>query len=104
MKRFLLDDIRNISGIDCLCRTATEAYIALEKEMFDVYIFDHDLGEVKPGTEGGDVLRWALQNEYINPKGSVFLITQNPVGRDKMRNILVDHGWYNKGLEYVKGT
>ena len=103
MRRFLLDDIRTLPDIDCLCRTPEAAYISLELENFDVYIFDHDLGEVKPGTEGGDVLRWALQNNHINPKASIFLITQNPVGREKMQNILKDNGWYNRGAEYVKG-
>jgi len=103
MRRFLLDDIRTIDYIDVTCRTPQDAYIVLEKEWFDVYMFDHDLGEVKPGTTGYDVLKWALTYNHLNPKASIFLVTNNPVGREQMKNLLKDFGYYNKGIEYVKG-
>ena len=103
MRKFLLDDIRTLPDIDCLCRTPQAAYVSLELEYFDVYFFDHHLGEVKPGTEGGDVLKWALENNHINPRASIFLVSPDAVGKEKMRNILLDHGWFNRGIEYVKG-
>lgn len=102
MKRFLLDDIRTLPDIDTLCRTPQDAYNVLDNEYFDVYIFDHDLGEVHPGTTGYDVLRWALEQNKIEDSASIFLITNNPVGRDNMIAMLKSHGWWNKGQEYVK--
>ena len=102
MKRFLLDDIRVIEDVDVTCRSARQAMPVLEKEMFDVYFFDHDLGSTKPGTSGYDVLKWALENDLLNPEGSVFLVTSNPVGRQNMENQLFTYGYRKRGTEYVK--
>ena len=102
MKRFLLDDLRVIADIHTTCRTAVQGFKTLETEEFDVYFFDHDLGEVRPGTTGLDVLRWALQENKLKEGSSVFLVTQNPVGRKNMEDQLFTFGWRKRGIEYVR--
>lgn len=100
MKIFVLDDLRNIAA-DVTCRTATAAYIILQRSAtFDVYYFDHDLGSTEPGTSGYDVLCWAIeQHKYIPIGAYVCLVTSNPVGRHKMELALASNGFvkiYNK--------
>ena len=99
---FLLDDTREIEA-DVVCRTAQGAFPALEKEEFDHYIFDHDLGLTKNSLEvtGLDVLRWALRLEHIKEECVVELVTANPVGRKSMSEELWAAGFrsfYHHGM------
>lgn len=103
MRRFLLDDLRVMPDMDVVARTPVEAFVALDNDKaFNVYVFDHDLGEVKPGTTGYDVLKWALENDKLNEKASIYFCTSNPVGRANMEGQLLTHGWFRKGQEWVK--
>ena len=102
LTRFLLDDLRDIHA-EVICRSAKAAYIVLETQRFDYYMFDHDLGSTKPGTSGYDVLKWALENKYI-PAGSIVeFVTSNPVGRQNMANQIISHGGFKRGSCYVVG-
>ncbi len=103
MKRFLLDDIRNIDDVQVVCRRAIEAFKVLEKEGFDVYIFDHDLGDTKPGTSGYDVLKWALEQGKLKEDATIILATSNPVGRLNMGYLLSDYGYTQSGIVWNKG-
>jgi CheY-like chemotaxis protein len=102
MKRFLLGDIKTIEDIHTTCRTALEAYKILDKQWFDVYIFDHDLGETQPGTSGYDVLKWLLEQGFINPNAGIFLIASNPVGRKNMEELLKSCNYYKRGIEWIR--
>ena len=105
MKSFLLDDIKTPPDCEVICRTAADAYITLEKEQgFIVYYFDHDLGSSKPGASGYDVLRWALENEALNKEAIIFIITDNPVGRQNMSNLLLSFNYRCIGRAVVPGT
>ena len=91
MRRILIDDLREIEA-EVVCKTAKAAYKELEKGIFDIYYFDHDLGSTKPGTSGYDVLTWALENEKIPAGAIVYLVSNNPVGKQRMRDALLNHG------------
>ena len=102
MRKFLLDDLRDIKA-NVICRTASAAFVALEKhDPFDLYYFDHDLGETKPGTSGYDVLNWALDNKLIPMGAQVVLVTQNPVGRNNMAAALITNGFSRLGQNFIR--
>lgn len=90
----LIDDTRTIEGAT-ICRTAISAYKAIERGEYDYYYFDHDLGRVKPGTSGYDVLTWALENELIPKKSAIWLTTSNPVGRARMEAAMRKHNMHS---------
>ena len=91
---FLLDDVRNYPEVTSLCRTATCGIKALEMNpYYDIYYFDHDLGSLQEKSTGYDVLMYALHNRLLNPVGKVGLVTNNPVGKQKMVWLLEFYGY-----------
>ncbi len=101
-RTFLLDDLRTHIPADVICRTASAAFSTLGGATFDVYYFDHDLGSVKPGTTGYDVLKWALENRLIPIGAIVILVSQNPVGKQNMINQLTTYGFTRQGQHFIR--
>jgi hypothetical protein len=84
----LVDDIRNIEGVDMICRSGE---IALEQihnweDISSLYL-DNDLGEGK--LEGYDFL---VKLYRINGKvpSRIVLVSSNPIARERIRNFLRD--------------
>jgi len=90
----LVDDERDLN-CDIIARNGKVAIELLPKFSWDVVMLDHDLGQDVSGT---DVVNFMMQNN-IKPK-IVYLISMNPVGRERMKNILLDNGYV---YEYKKG-
>ena len=98
MKSILIDDLRQITAT-VVCRDPISAFKALEESTFDEYIFDHDLGYTAPGSSGYDILKWALAQGRINLNARIILVTDNVIGRQRMENLLRDHG-FSRNLFY----
>lgn len=94
----LIDDIRNL-GCDVTVRTATAGKRALLSYVGDIecLCLDHDLG---PDQESGyDIAKWAFEYDVM-PKW-VQIVTSNPVGRQNIANLLMDHGYKSSdGINY----
>lgn len=97
----LVDDVRDSMGCDIVARNAEAAkeLIFCLRGKLDCIIFDHDLGE---GENGFNVLKWALENNLCPNK--IQLVTNNPVGRQNMENILRDYDYsVQAGRFFSKG-
>jgi len=81
----LIDDIRNIKGIDKIARTYDEGLNAIHNEgPWECIIFDHDLGDKQiPERTGYDLMCELERHPELIPN-NIILVTQNPVGRQKM--------------------
>lgn len=103
-KRYLLiDDQRNYHA-DRVARTFEDGIVALQEEVWDILMLDHDLDNPDPTKTGYQICNWLEQNSQHQPK-EVQIITSNPVGRDNMAAAL-RHMGYNevlRGLRYTKG-
>lgn len=90
LKTLLIDDVRDLP-VDEIARTYWDGIEALEKRgPWDLLVLDHDLGNYsEDGTEltGYDVVCWLEQNPQYLPK-EIQLITANPVGRQRMRQVI----------------
>ena len=94
--RFLLiDDVRSFN-VDVIARNYFEGIWELEHHgpWFMLYL-DHDLGEPWSFSDefqrhmtGYDVLCWLEEHPQFLPK-SIVLVTDNPVGREKMKQVLI---------------
>lgn len=88
----LIDDIRNLQGMDIIIRTPLAASSFLES--FDttghVLYMDNDLGE-NLTVEGKDILATLLMNCQLPKK--VVLVTSNPVAANHMRASLLEYGY-----------
>lgn len=90
----LIDDMRDIKA-DIVCRTFSEGLHALRGEALnapggsriDVLYLDHDLGDPDPSRTGYDILCWLEEHPEYLPK-KIVLVTANPVGLEKMRNLI----------------
>jgi len=89
-KWLLIDDIRSLRNIDAIVRDPELAKRMLENFEWEGIIFDHDFGENL--VDGYKLLTYMLITLNKRPK-YVQLITDNPVGRSKMENTLVDFGY-----------
>lgn len=94
MLKVLVDDERNIRGMDVIFRKpsvfwmtfgTTSLFFSKNWELW----LDHDLGE---GEENGLELLKTLANANLLPK-SIILVSANPVGRKNMRLLLHDEGY-----------
>ena len=86
MKALLIDDIRDIKA-DRVARTFDDGIVALKEQKWDILYLDHDLGDSDPAKTGYDILNWLEANpEYLPVE--IFLVTQNPVGREKMLKLI----------------
>ena len=87
----LIDDVRNLHGMDIIIRTPEAAVEFLNT--FDtsnnIVYFDNDLS--LEGLEGYQILRRLLELGQ-RPK-KVVLVTSNPVAKQHMRNDLLDLGY-----------
>lgn len=85
MFELLIDDMRNIGGVDLTVRTSEEGIRALrDNEVTHLYL-DNDLGEDQP-MEGIDILNWARDNNLVPP--NVFIVSANPVAKRRMEDVL----------------
>jgi hypothetical protein len=82
VKRLLIDDCRDMD-VDVIARTFDEGVKRLQECVWDELYLDHDLGEEIRGRSGTGICRWLLRNKQWRPK-RVYLVTANPVGRDRM--------------------
>lgn len=89
----LIDDIRNLQGMDIIIRDPLAAYAFLD--MFDtsghILYMDNDLGDNDLINEGQSILRYAISLGHLPRK--VVLVTSNSVAASNMRNLLEDHGY-----------
>ncbi len=97
MKRTLLiDDVRWAPANAAVARTFNAGIAFLQEEgPWDLLLLDHDLGDPNPKKTGYDVLCWLEEHPRYMPK-DIRLVTQNPVGREKMQpliNKLLSHHW-----------
>jgi hypothetical protein len=96
----LVDDERNLIA-DVVYKSgsaAMDGYPSLSD--VDLLKMDHDLG---PGQDGYDVLKYILHSplgRWPLPK-AVHLVTSNPVGRMRMKGLLMDAGYV---FDYATGT
>lgn len=87
----IIDDIRELN-CDFIAKNGRDG-LQMMTEHFDeirVLCLDHDLGDVNEPT-GFDVLS-SLMLRWLVPE-EVQLVTSNPVGRDRMANLLMDNGY-----------
>ena len=96
MYEILIDDIRNVEGVDIIFRTAESARNFLIendfKDEISVLYMDHDLGDLK---DNGYKILSSILEKNIRPK-KVTLVTSNPVGRDNMCSILSFYNYKSK--------
>lgn len=89
---WLVDDTRDL-GADIITRTY-EASITVARMLARLEIthimLDHDLGSRLQNETGYDLLKEILEKSH-RPK--VQVITSNPVGRDRIVELLKDHGY-----------
>jgi hypothetical protein len=89
----LIDDIRNLQGMDIIIRDPQAAYTFLDA--FDTsghfLYMDNDLGDHDLLNEGQSILRYAITLGQLPKK--VILVTSNSVAANNMRNLLVAHGY-----------
>lgn len=90
----LIDDIRNLEGMDFIVRTPDAAYDFADK--FDstghFLYMDNDLGdEDNYLNEGQYILRYILDLGQLPKK--VMLVTSNSVAASNMRTMLLAHGY-----------
>ena len=100
--RVMVDDAREGFGMDIVCRNYNAGGCVVRlmgKRGIDELYLDFDLG---PGKSGGDLLKDFLSNEMLKDTVEIFLVTDNPVGREAMKNTLTDFGYVKKGGAYVK--
>lgn len=87
MRILLIDDIR-WAPADAIARTFDKGIEALHVlGPWDVLLLDHDLGDPDPKKTGYDILCWLEENPEFTPK-NILLVTQNPVGREKMQPLV----------------
>ena len=87
----LIDDVRNVDA-DVICRNAAIAMDIICSQNWDVIIFDHDLGH--DHMDGYKLLEGYL--EYFDCEAVIKLITANPVGLQKMRDLLRNYNYTSK--------
>lgn len=87
----LIDDVRNLHGMDIIIRTP-EAAIEFLKGTDTTGHFVYCDNDLAPdGMEGYQILRLLL--EFGQRPKKVVLVTSNPVAKQHMRNDLLDLGY-----------
>ena len=89
----LIDDVRNVSNVNIICRDFNSALILIEKCLTNIthLILDHDLGDENIRSNGHELLKIILGYDYKVDK--IQLISMNPVGKKNMENSLLDAGY-----------
>lgn len=67
-----------------VAKNYAEGIKALQEQIWEILFLDHDLGEEKTGY---DVVCW-LEKNPINGPAIICLTTSNPVGRDRMIQVI----------------
>lgn len=88
----LIDDMKNGFGEDVIARTYKAGMHLLLAHTWRGVLLDHDLGEERTGY---DLARSALYAAVLPPW--VRLVTHNPVGRERLHNLLLDNGYTCSG-------
>lgn len=83
-----IDDCKSFPEANITALTFEEGLLQLREGSWDELILDHDLGG--PMT-GYDILVIGLQENII--PNVVRLVSMNPIGKERMYNILIDHGY-----------
>lgn len=100
MIHVLIDDVRDLPGMDIICRTP-EAGMLVCKNLIDWHLYlDHDLGLNKDS--GYDVL-YALLYIYKKYPNKVQIVSSNPVGVDNIIALLKNVGYVQSdgtGINY----
>ena len=79
----LIDDKRNVAGVESIARTYKEGKDAILRGGWATIIFDHDLGDTNPKHTGYDLMCILEEHPELIPE-NIMLITDNPVGLQKM--------------------
>lgn len=90
IKTLLIDDMRNLKA-DRVARTFDEGITALQEEVWDVLLLDHDLGCFdSDGKEytGYDIMCWLEENPEFLPVCDIRIVSSNPVGRQRMQQVI----------------
>ena len=86
--KLAIDDMKNLPGIDRICRTDEEGIEALKQGGWTHLYMDNDLG---CKLEGWQILEWGFKQGLI--PNIVTLITMNPVGYYRMKLALENEGY-----------
>ena len=96
--KLLIDDTRDIS-YDVIARTFNAGLKMLLIGGWECICFDHDLGM---GKTGYDLLKLAINNNLVND-AIIQLVSSNPVGRNRMKNLLLDNNYNTKdNFNFIK--
>lgn len=87
----LIDDVRNLHGMDIIIRTPEAAVEFLNKTDTTGHFVYMDNDLAVDGMEGYQILRLLL--EFGQRPKKVVLVTSNPVAKQTMRNDLLDLGY-----------
>lgn len=87
----LIDDVRNLNGMDIIIRTPEAAVEFLNKTDTTGHFVYMDNDLAVDGMEGYQILRLLL--EFGQRPKKVVLVTSNPVAKQTMRNDLLDLGY-----------
>lgn len=88
-----LDDVRDAPVGWRRTYTVRETIDLIREGKVSELSLDHDLGDTDPEHSGYDVLSWleseiALRHDYYFAPTSIFLHTQNPVGKERMKRAI----------------
>lgn len=89
----LIDDVRNLNGMDIIIRTPVVAldYVRNNETTGHVLYMDNDLSSNPKDLEGQHILRQLL--DWGQRPKKVVLVTANPVAAQNMREDLKDLGY-----------
>lgn len=99
--RLLIDDLKNLDGVDVIARDITTGIKILGSLSITTLYLDHDIGEVEEVVgplnidglsvprNGQGVLQWLAAFPDKAPL-NIVLVTLNPVGRKRMEQLLHD--------------
>lgn len=89
----LVDDLRDIEGVDVTARTFDDGLQALQDYEVALLYLDHDLGSLDDGSTGYGIVCWLEKNPEYWPQ-QIIVVTANPVGRQNIYRVL--EKYYNK--------
>lgn len=96
----LVDDKRDLN-CDCIARNYEVAIQLVHLNIWDCICLDHDLGEEKTGYDVLSLIIDLLDKDELPERFQ--LVTSNPVGRDRMGKLLLNHGYKTiNNIDYYK--
>lgn len=97
----IVDDMREL-GCNIIARTpeAGMHVLCAMSDVIECLCIDHDFGE-RSEKDGTDVIKFAIENNCLPDR--VQIVSQNPVGVDRIRNLLIDEGYVSRDrINYFK--